>query len=117
MHATQIRDFPEKACKGLARKPQDIPPRRPERPLLQAKCAIHIEGSSRETLVRQLHRCEFMDGAENVALIGGPGTGKSRFATALGIQAIDHHRTGLRFFSAEELVNALEQEKARGKAG
>lgn len=29
-----------------------------------------------EALVRQLHRCEFMDAAENVVLIGGPGTGK-----------------------------------------
>jgi DNA replication protein DnaC len=42
----------------------------------------------REALVRQLHRCEFMDAAENVVLIGGPGTGKSHVATALGIQAI-----------------------------
>ena len=38
-----------------------------------------------EALVRQLHRCEFMDAAENVVLIGGPGTGKSHIATALGI--------------------------------
>ena len=30
-----------------------------------------------EALVRQLHRCEFMDGAHNVVLIGGPGTGKN----------------------------------------
>jgi DNA replication protein DnaC len=37
-----------------------------------------------EALVRQLHRCEIMDGAENVVLIGGPGTGKSLVATALG---------------------------------
>jgi triacylglycerol lipase len=33
-----------------------------------------------------------MDAAENVVLIGGPGTGKSHVATALGIQAIEHHR-------------------------
>jgi len=39
----------------------------------------------REALVRQLHRCEFMEAAENVVLIGGPGTGKSHVATALGI--------------------------------
>lgn len=30
-----------------------------------------------EAFVRQLHRCEFMGAAENVVLIGGPGTGKS----------------------------------------
>ena len=27
-----------------------------------------------EALVRQLHRCEFIDGAHNAVLIGGPGT-------------------------------------------
>ena len=36
---------------------------------------------------------------------------------ALGIQAIEHHRQRVRFFSTVELVNALEQEKAQGKAG
>jgi len=70
-----------------------------------------------EALVRQLHRCEFMDAAENVVLIGGPGTGKSHVATALGVQAIEHHRKRVRFFSTVELVNALEQEKVQGKAG
>ena len=45
-----------------------------------------------EALVRQLHRCEFMDGAHNVVLIGGPGTGKTHVATALGVQAVEHHR-------------------------
>lgn len=57
-----------------------------------------------EALVRQLHRCEFMDGAQNVVLIGGPGTGKSHIATALGVQAIEHHRKKVRFFSTVELV-------------
>ena len=70
-----------------------------------------------EALVRQLHRCEFLEGAHNVVLIGGPGTGKTHIATALGIQAVEHHRKRIRFFSTVELVNALEQEKARGKAG
>ena len=45
-----------------------------------------------EATVRQLHRCEFMDGAQNVVLVGGPGTGKTHIATALGVQAIEHHR-------------------------
>ena len=70
-----------------------------------------------EATVRQLHRGEFMDGAQNVVLIGGPGTGKTHVATALGIQAIEHHRRKVRFFSTIELVNALEQEKTKGKAG
>ena len=70
-----------------------------------------------EALVRQLHRCEFMEQAENVVLVGGPGTGKSHIATALAVQAIEQHRKKARFYATVELVNALEQEKAQGKAG
>ena len=70
-----------------------------------------------EVTLRQLHKCEFLDGAQNVVLIGGPGTGKTHAATALGVQAIEHHRRKVRFFSTIELVNALEQEKTKGKAG
>ena len=70
-----------------------------------------------EALVRQLHRCEFIDDANNVVLVGGPGTGKTHIATALGVQAIEHHRKRVRFFSTVELVNALEQEKSHGKTG
>lgn len=70
-----------------------------------------------EALVRTLHCCEFTSNAHNVVLVGGPGTGKSHIATALGVQAIEHHRQRVRFFSTVELVNTLEQEKAQGKAG
>jgi DNA replication protein DnaC len=70
-----------------------------------------------EATLRQLHKCEFMDRAQNVVLIGGPGTGKTHAATALGVQAVEHHRRKVRFFSTIELVNALEQEKAKGKTG
>ena len=70
-----------------------------------------------EALVRQLHRCEFLEDAHNVVLVGGPGTGKTHLATAIGVQAIEHHRKRVRFFSTVELVNALEQEKHQGKPG
>ena len=70
-----------------------------------------------EALVRQLHRCEFLEEANNVVLVGGPGTGKTHIATALGVQAIEHHHRRVRFFSTVELVNALEEEKAQGKTG
>jgi DNA replication protein DnaC len=70
-----------------------------------------------EALVRQLHGCAFLEDAHNVVLVGGPGTGKTHIATALGIQAIEHHHKRVRFFSTVELVNALEQEKVQGKAG
>ena len=68
-----------------------------------------------EALARQLHRCEFLEDAHNVVLVGGPGTGKTHLATAIGVQAIEHHRKRVRFFSTVELVNALEQEKLQGK--
>ncbi len=45
------------------------------------------------------------------------GTCKTPVAAAIGVQAIEHHRRKVRFFSTIELVNALEQEKAKGKAG
>ena len=70
-----------------------------------------------EALVRQLHRCEFIDQSDNIVLVGGPGTGKTHIATALAVHAVEHHRKKVRFFSTVELVNALEQEKAQGKAG
>jgi len=70
-----------------------------------------------EATVRQLHMGSFLDTAQNAVLIGGPGTGKTHVATAIGVQLIEHHRRKVRFFSTTELVNALEQEKARGKAG
>jgi DNA replication protein DnaC len=70
-----------------------------------------------EALVRQLHRGDFLAGAENVVLIGGPGTGKTHLATALGVQAVMHGKKRVRFFSAVDLVNMLELEKCQGKAG
>jgi DNA replication protein DnaC len=70
-----------------------------------------------EAMVRQLYSGEFTMGADNVVLIGGPGTGKTHIATALGVHAIEHHRKKVRFFSTVDLVNALEQEKALNKAG
>jgi DNA replication protein DnaC len=73
--------------------------------------------ASNEALARQLHRCEFLEDAHNVVLVGGPGTGKMHLATAIGVQAIEHHRKRVRFFSTVELVNALEQEKLQGKPG
>ena len=70
-----------------------------------------------EALVRSLHRCEFIDDAQNVVLVGGPGTGKTHLATAIAVQALQHHRLRVRFLSTIELVNQLEQEKLAGYQG
>ena len=69
------------------------------------------------TLVHKLADLSFTQDAQNVVLIGGPGTGKTHLATALGISGLTHHGKKVRFYSTVDLVNALEQEKAQGKAG
>jgi len=70
-----------------------------------------------EALIRALHRCEFIEDAQNVVLVGGPGTGKTHLATAIAVQAIQQHHLRVRFLSTIELVNQLEQEKLNGKQG
>jgi DNA replication protein DnaC len=87
------------------------------RPTKISQSSISPPARSTKPLSGPLHRCEFMDDAQNVILIGGPDTGKALVATGLGIQAIEHQRRKVRFFSTIELVNAFEQEKAKGKAG
>ncbi len=75
------------------------------------------QSSVDEALFKSLHGCDFIEDAHNVVLIGGPGTGKTHLATAIGIQAIIHQRLRVRFFSSIELVNTLELEKANAKPG
>lgn len=70
-----------------------------------------------EDLVGRLATLEFSDTAQNVVLIGGPGTGKTHLATAIGVSAIASRGKRVRFYSTVDLVNLLEQEKAHGKAG
>ena len=70
-----------------------------------------------ETLVRKLHSGQFTQEAHNAVFIGGPGSGKTHLATAIGVEAIQKYGKRVRFFSTVELVNALEQEKANGKSG
>ena len=70
-----------------------------------------------KTLILKLADLSFTQDAQNVVLIGGPGTGKTHLATALGISGLTHHGKKVRFYSTVDLVNALEQEKALGKAG
>jgi DNA replication protein DnaC len=68
-------------------------------------------------LIHQLGATAFTEAAYNVVLVGGPGTGKTHLATAISVSGITHHGSCVRFFSKLDLLNALEREKAQGKAG
>lgn len=68
-------------------------------------------------LIHQLAALEFTEEAHNAVFVGGTGTGKTHLATAIGICGITNHGKRVRFYSTIDLVNALEQEKAQGKAG
>ena len=68
-------------------------------------------------LISELSDLGFADQAHNIVFVGGPGTGKTHLATALGISGVTRHGRRVRFYSTVDLVNALEQEKAAGKAG
>ena len=70
-----------------------------------------------ERLIRTLQSAQFLQQAQNVVFIGGPGTGKSHLATAIAVHIIRQHRCRVRFLSTVELVNTLEQEKLAGKQG
>ena len=68
-------------------------------------------------LVSKLTQCEFTQAAHKVVLVGGPGTGKAHLARALAVAGITERAKRVCFYSTVDLVNALEQEKAQGKAG
>ena len=70
-----------------------------------------------ELLVRKVHSGQFTQEAYNAVFIGGPGSGKTHLATAIGVEAIQKHGKRVRFFSTVELVNALEPRKIAWQGG
>jgi DNA replication protein DnaC len=62
--------------------------------------------SLNETLVRELLRGEYLEGKENVLLVGNPGTGKTHLATALGFAACTAGKR-VRFTTTTALVTLL----------
>ena len=57
-------------------------------------------------LVLELLRCEYLDRRENLLLVGGPGTGKTHLATALGVEACGRGKR-VRSYRVTELVTQL----------
>jgi DNA replication protein DnaC len=70
-----------------------------------------------EDLVTRLATLEFTDTADNVVLVGGPGTGKTHLAIALAHHGIARQGRRVRFYSTVDLVNTLEKEKRDGRSG
>ena len=70
-----------------------------------------------QRLIEQLAELSFTEQAHNAVFVGGPGTGKTHLAIAIGIAGVTRHSKRVRFYSTVDLVNALEQEKAQGRAG
>ena len=62
--------------------------------------------SVNKPLLLELMRGDYLDGRENILLVGGSGTGKTHLATALGQAACNQgHR--VRFFRVTELITLL----------
>jgi DNA replication protein DnaC len=68
-------------------------------------------------LIQSLATGAFTDEASNAVLVGGPGTGKTHLATAIGVSGITSYGKRVRWYSVVDLVNGLEQEKSKGQAG
>ena len=87
-------------------------------PLHRDLAGFDFEGAKvDESLVKQLSTMDFTETAQNAVLIGGPGTGKTHLATAIGVAGIAAKGKRVRFYSTVDLVNELEREKREGKAG
>jgi DNA replication protein DnaC len=56
--------------------------------------------------VLELMRCEYVERRENLLLVGGPGTGKTHLATALGVEACGRGKR-VRFYRVTALVTQL----------
>jgi DNA replication protein DnaC len=86
-------------------------------PVIKDLDAFAFEGSMiNEGLVRSLHDGAFLAGRRNVVLVGGTGTGKTHLAIAITANVVRAGARG-RFFNLVDLVNRLEDERRRGKAG
>jgi DNA replication protein DnaC len=68
-------------------------------------------------LVHKLADLSFTQDAQNVVLIGGPGTGKTHLATALGISGLTQHGKKVRFYSTRQGGSACAEFVAHGLGG
>src|SRR3954465_12350962 len=67
-------------------------------------------------LVLELARCDFIERRENLLLVGGPGTGKTHLATALGVEACGRGKR-VRSCRVTELVTQLMEAREERQLG
>ena len=86
-------------------------------PVVKDLAAFTFEGTPiNEALVRSLHAGDFLPTHRNIVLVGGTGTGKTHLATAITAGVVRAGARG-RYFNTLDLVNRLEEDARRGKAG
>ncbi len=86
-------------------------------PVMKDLAAFSFEGGQiNEGLVRSLHDGAFLANHRNIVLVGGTGTGKTHLAIAITANVVRAGARG-RYFNTVDLVNRLEDEARRGKAG
>jgi IstB-like ATP binding protein len=73
-------------------------------PVHRDLAGFDFEGSAVDRkLIHTLAELTFTDAAQNVVLVGGPGTGKTHLATAIGVSGITRHGKRVRFYSTVDL--------------
>ena len=113
--ATEGRDYGDYLLRLTERELIDREQRAAQRRIKSAKFPVlktlenfdfAAQPSINETLVRQLASGEYLEGKENLLLIGNSGTGKTHLATALGFAACAQGKR-VRFWGATALVTHL----------
>ena len=88
-----------------------------KQPVIKDLSTFVFEGSPiNQGLVRSLHDGAILANRRNVMLVGGTGTGKTHLDIAITANVVRAGARG-RFFNLVDLVNRLEDETRRGKAG
>jgi DNA replication protein DnaC len=86
-------------------------------PVMKDLAAFVFEGSPiNQGLVGSLHDGAFLANHRNIVLVGGTGTGKTHLAIAIIANVVRAGARG-RYFNTVDLVNQLEDEARRGRAG